>query len=207
MNTKYFTFKLVFYFLLILSFSGCSLKSIIDDTPRYNDETIMYKVNENKIYDNLNGAINSLSNQLFLNNSKDLNKSYEKIAISTFTNNDNIKKTSTLGRVLSESLINDLHTKGFRIIDLTTKNDLSINDKGIFYLSRELKELKEKNGDILVLTGTYSKFDYDSIVLNARLLDVQTSDVISTARVIYTYKDCSLVDLCDDEKIRVIKDR
>ena len=91
----------------------------------------MYKVNENKIYDNLNGAINSLSNQLFLNNSKDLNKSYEKIAISTFTNNDNIKKTSTLGRVLSESLINDLHTKGFRIIDLTTKNDLSINDKGI----------------------------------------------------------------------------
>ena len=81
------------------------------------------------------------------------------------------------------------------------------NDKGIFYLSRELKELKEKNGDILVLTGTYSKFDYDSIVLNARLLDVQTSDVISTARVIYTYKDCSLVDLCDDEKIRVIKDR
>ncbi|MBS9782737.1 MAG: hypothetical protein KGV43_02925, partial [Arcobacter sp.] len=78
---------------------------------------------------------------------------------------------------------------------------------GQFYISRQLEKLKKKKDEIYMLVGTYSRFDYDSLVLNARLIDSDTSEVISTARVIYVYEDCSLFNLCTQKKMKIIRDK
>lgn len=196
--------NLISFVAVAIIFTGCFFKNDVDKRPNLEYDIIHHKVNDNRIYHNLNSAINSLSNQLFINNiNSDLRK---RIVITTFINNERLEDTSTYGRVLSESLINDLHIKNLRIIDLTAKKDLSINQNGIFYLSRDLSKLKNKEGDIIVLVGTYSLFDYDSVVINARLIDYDTSEVLSTGRVVHSITDCKLTNLCKDEKIKVVKD-
>ncbi len=153
----------------------------------------------------LNKAIIELSEQLFLNSFKfDRRK---KIAITSFVNLDKLKNTSTFGRAISESLINELHIRNFSLIDLRTQKNISINNNGQFYISRQLERLKKKKDKIYMLVGTYSRFDYDSLVLNARLIDSYTSEVISTARVIYIYEDCSLFNLCTKKKMKIIRDK
>mgnify|MGYP000247637614 CR=1 FL=1 len=201
MINKNLLLLIIISFINLFIFTGCNLK--VNNS--LHSKSYEVKVLENKNYNNLSSSINSLSNQLFINNIKQFKQSSDKIAITTFINNENLKSTSTLGRVISESLVNDLHIKGFRIIDLTTKNNLSINNDGIFFLSRDITKLKEKKGNLYVIVGTYSKFDYDSIILNARLIDSETSDVLSTGRVVYTNKDCSILNTCNDELSKIIR--
>ncbi len=152
----------------------------------------------------INEAVIELGEQLFLNSFKA--EKQKKIAITSFVNLDKLKNSSTFGRSLSESLINELHTRKFSIIDLRTQKNISINKQGQFYISRDLKKLKKKKDEIYVLVGTYSKFDYKSLVLNARLVNYDTSEVISTARVVYVYEDCSLFNLCTQKKMKIVRD-
>lgn len=139
-------------------------------------------------------VIKSLSEQLLTN--KIVTTENKKIVLTSIVKLDSLKDTSTFGRTLSESLINDLHSNKLLIVDLRANKDLSINSKGEYFLSRDVKQISEKYGDVNVLVGTYSKFEYDNVVINIRILNSITGDVLSTAKVLYYYDDCKLVDLC-----------
>lgn len=185
--------KIKFSFLLILSLFATTLNA------QNFFEKLFNKTNEEEKrtqgFKQLDLVTKSLSEQLLKNNTLLQNK---KIIITSIVKLDSLKDSSSFGRTISESLINDLHENKFQIVDLRANKNLSINSGGEYFLSRDINEISEKYGDVNVLVGTYSKFEYDNIVINIRLLNSITADVLSTAKAVYYYDDCELLDLCSD---------
>lgn len=158
-----------------------------------------------KVFRNLNYAISELGNQLFINNI--VQQDTKKIVLTSFVNLESFKETSTFGRVSSESMINELHIRNFKVLDYRGQSNLSMNKTGEFHITRDIKRIKSKIDEAFVLVGTYSKFNYESVMINARIMDILTGDVISTGRVIYMVNDCSLFNSCkEDKSMKIIKD-
>lgn len=157
----------------------------------------LFKVEKEELrtegFKQLDLVIKSLSEQLIANKNVSENK---KIILTSIVKLDSLNKTSNFGRTISESLINDLHSNKFQVVDLRANKDLSINANGEYFLSRDIQKISEKHGDVNILVGTYSKFEYDNVVINIRLLNSITAEVLSTAKVVYYFDDCQLVDLC-----------
>ena len=157
----------------------------------------LFKVEKEELrtegFKQLDLVIKSLSEQLIANKNVSENK---KIILTSIVKLDSLNKTSNFGRTISESLINDLHSNKFQVVDLRANKDLSINADGEYFLSRDIQKISEKHGDVNILVGTYSKFEYDNVVINIRLLNSITAEVLSTAKVVYYFDDCQLVDLC-----------
>ena len=157
----------------------------------------LFKVEKEELrtegFKQLDLVIKSLSEQLIANKNVSENK---KIILTSIVKLDSLNKTSNFGRTISESLINDLHSNKFQVVDLRANKDLSINANGEYFLSRDIQKISEKHGDVNILVGTYSKFEHDNVVINIRLLNSITAEVLSTAKVVYYFDDCQLVDLC-----------
>jgi len=165
----------------------------------------------NNHYDDLNNAVIELSNQLLLN-IKSSDQKNNKFIVTSFVNLNDFKSTSAFGRVVSETLINELHTRHFKVVDFRTQDSLSVDSNGEFILTRDLNKLKDEIPQSLLIAGTYSLINKNELVLNARIVDNFTSEVISTAKVIYTYKNCKTMNICLDEKhysksIPIIQDK
>lgn len=202
--------KLIFSAIFIaFLFSGCFsiFSSSKDDklvdytTPSVTDSMQVanngsYPVSNNiNVFNNLNSAINSLANQL-LHSSLINQNTIRKIAITSFVDLNQLNNTTTFGRVLGESMINELHIRKFKVIDFRGQDAISINARGEFHLTRDVAKLKPLINNAYVLVATYSLFDYNSIVLNARIINFDNGDVLSTGRAIYNYEDCRLFDMC-----------
>ena len=89
----------------------------------------------------------------------------------------NSKKTTEFGRVISESLINELSNRGFNIIEFRGQMAVSINDEGEYFISRKPHELKNKIPNTYVVVGTYSR-QAGKIMLNARVIDNITGKLL-----------------------------
>ncbi len=152
----------------------------------------------------LEGSINSLAVQMLQN--KKL-KTYKPIIITSFVRLDKFKKTTEFGRIVSESLINELSNRGFNMIEYRGQTAVSINDAGEYFITRKPHKLKDQVIDTYVVVGTYSR-QYRRVMLNARVIDNITGKVITSARATYLhglYDDCLLFDDCPP--IRTIKIR
>ena len=66
------------------------------------------------------------------------------VLITSFVRLDEFKQTSEFGRVVSESLINELSNRGFEITEFRGQMAVSINDEGEYFISRKPNELKKK---------------------------------------------------------------
>lgn len=191
MNKQFF-----FTVLTMILFISCSGKTnYINDRYEYSQSSIG---DSDITYTHLNSAIKEIANQLLLNipSSKTIDT---KFVITTFVNLNNFQKTSKFARVISESLIDELHTKRFSIIDYRTQDVLSVDKNGEYLLTRDYNKLKSSIPESLLLVGTYSIIDKKTLVINARIIDNFTSEVISTAKVLYTYKNCRYLEICLDE--------
>lgn len=148
-----------------------------------------------KHFDDLDNAIMEISNQLLLNIDSNSHKN-NKIVVTSFVSLDEFTKTSSFGRMVGESLINELHSRKFKLIDFRASEAMTVNQNGEFTLSRDIDKLKDEMPEAFVLVGTYSLLDTKRLVLNARIVNNFTSDVLSTARVVYEFEDCKRFDLC-----------
>lgn len=119
-----------------------------------------------------------------------------KIAITTFVELNDFSKTSKFGRVLSESLINELSFKNLNLLDFRAKRTISINNEGEFFLSRDAKFLRKSMNSKYILVGTYSKNIDKGLLINARIINSKTGVVVSTASIIYHNYDCRLFESC-----------
>jgi len=156
-------------------------------------------------YNSIDEATQNIADQLLFNIPRSYHKN-NKYVITTFVNLNEFTKTSNFGRILGESLINELHTRRFKIIDFRAKESILVNKFGEFSLTRDVLKLKDEMPESLIVVGTYSTIENDSIVINARIINNFSSDVISTAKVIYNYKDCKQLNLCKKiEKKPIIK--
>ncbi len=64
------------------------------------------------------------------------------VLLTTFVRLDNLKKTSEFGRVLSESMINELSNRGFNVIEFRGQVGVSVNEQGEYFITRDTSKLK-----------------------------------------------------------------
>lgn len=199
--------RFVLFISFVILLSGCSItKNLSKDEKKiakkqetiYNVRTADYTrpyADTEKVYQNLNGAIVAIADQLFTSNT-DKSK-ITSVILTSFTDLNQLNKTTTFGRLLSESMFNELHIRKFHVTDFRGQDAVSVNADGEFHLTRDVSKLKDHiEATEYILVGTYVKFENNSVLINSRIIDSETGSIISTARVIYQPVDCSLFDIC-----------
>ena len=155
----------------------------------------------------LEATIASLAAQMMQNKKMDTNKP---VLITSFVRLDEFKKTTEFGRVVSESLINELSNRGFNIIEFRGQMAVSINDEGEYFISRKPHEIKGSIPNTYVVVGTYSR-QAGRIMLNARVIDNITGKIITSARSTYAHgvaNDCMMFGDCAPARtINIVKER
>lgn len=155
----------------------------------------------------LEGTINSLATQL-MRNQKIV--SMKPMIITSFVKLNQFEKTTEFGRVVSESLINELSSKGFNVIEFRGQLAVSINDQGEYFITRKIQKLKGRTPNTYVVVGTYSR-QLKKIILNARIIDNITGKIITSARATYVhgkYNDCLMFNDCKPARtINIVKER
>jgi len=118
-----------------------------------------------------------------LNKSK--NSDYIKtktLAILSIVDIEDYKRTSDLGKRISENLIYEMQTAGFKVLDYKATNSITIDNKGEYLFSRAIKDLKKQRKVTYALSGTYTRYR-DSLSINCRIIDITTSIVVATANL------------------------
>ncbi|MEA3553397.1 MAG: FlgO family outer membrane protein [Campylobacterota bacterium] len=206
-------------FLLLLTalfFNGCQFQ--IQSTPKQDKpkqtatKTIKQEVilqdnsfinNDLNNYSsgNLNEVIMQIAKQLLHSNT--VKDKTTKIILTTFVNLDNLEETTTFGRMLSESMFNELHVNKFNVTDFRGQDAISVTKDGEFHITRETEKLKDTIETIeYILVGTYVKFENKSFLINSRIIDSISGNIISSSRVIYKPQDCTLYNLCPKKIIK-----
>lgn len=156
--------------------------------------------------DTLEATIASLATQMMQNKKMHTTKP---VLITSFVRLDNLKQTSEFGRVLSESLINELSNRGFNVIEFRGQVGISINEQGEYFITRDANKLKQNVENTYVVVGTYSR-QYKQVMLNARVIDNASGQIISSSRATYAHdlrEDCVLFKDCQPPRsIRIMKE-
>lgn len=155
----------------------------------------------------LEATITSLATQMMQNQKLHTNKS---ILITSFVRLDNFKKTTEFGRVVGESLINELSSRGFNIIEFRGQMAVSVNEHGEYFITRNVSKMNERIVNSYVVVGTYSR-QYGKIMLNARVMDNATGQIITSARSTYEHglrNDCVIFKDCQPPRtIKIIPEQ
>lgn len=192
-------FAFVPFLIFVLFLSGCALQQ------KQQPINKKYKLSQASLftsheYSDIDKGISEIANQLLLNITRNHQINY-KLAITSYVNLDDFESTSSFGRMISESLINEMHSRQFKVIDFRTRELMTINNDGEFVLTREADDLKDEMPYTLMLVGTYTLLDNERLVINTRIMDIFNSDVISTSRILYEFKDCEKYGLCENDHI------
>ena len=194
--------KIFLSFVIALLLSGCTLtnknqqttaKTKAQDTKaslsKKVTKPIVTKKPDNKeehFYSDLNLTIIDTADQLF--NSTFNKKSSIRVILTTFVDLNELDETSTFGRLFSESMFNELHIRKFQVTDFRGRDAVTVNEDGEFHITRDVVELKDNIDAVeYILVGTYVKFEDQSLLINARILDSESGRVESSARVIYRF--------------------
>lgn len=110
-----------------------------------------------------------------------------RIAVGTFTpvntlvaDPNKASPTFLLGQQLQESLMTASVHYGFTLVEFRAQQNISINENSDLMLSRQLHQLTEKQNIDYFITGTLTEQE-QSVVVNARLIDVRKQHVIAAA--------------------------
>ena len=165
----------------------------------YDKFLTQYNLKKEHQYATLNTTIISIAEQLF--DTKSNKKNPTRVILTSFVDLNNLENTSTFGRLVSESMFNELHIRKFLVTDFRGQEAVTVNEDGEFHITREVEKLKDIVDAVeYILVGTYVKFENQSLLINARILDSVSGNVLSSARVVYRPKDCSLFDICVKKK-------
>jgi TolB-like protein len=140
-----------------------------------------------------------LANMQFWNDKPDRN---ETVFVTSFVELENLQTTTEFGRLLSESMMSELHSRGYTVVDFRGKDEIFTGNKGEFFLSRRALDVKFKNYQNitpLVMVGTYSR-QTRAVIINARILEYPSGKLVASSRVLYKVqwkKDCLIFNDCD----------
>jgi len=218
-----YLFRAFILFLTVVVISGCgthdsNLYPTFNQPQKVHENinsnykyTTAFKFFDGVEYTDFNKAIIEIAQQLLLNITRS-NQINNTIAVTPLVSLDQFAETSRFGRAVSESLINELHERRFKVIDYRVTELIKINPKGEFVLTRDAEKLKSQIPYSLILLGTYGLLELDDeiyykdhddkVVINTRIMDLETSNVLSTSRVIVIFKNarCRLFNLCVNKK-------
>lgn len=102
------------------------------------------------------------------------------ILAASFVSIDNLTKSSTFGRIISEQISSRLAQHGFRILEVKLRQESVFIKKGQgeFMLSRELKDLGDSREIRAVLVGTYAVSEY-LVFVSARIVRTEDSSILT----------------------------
>ena len=161
----------------------------------------------------LEKAINTLSNKL-LSSSRVDQSTLDDIALTAFVNLNKFSETSNLGRILSESMFNELLIRNYNIVEFRGQSNISIDNNGEYFISRDTTRLKKIIENKYILVGTYTTYK-NTILINARIIENKNGKVVATARVHQYIDDCELTNSCkpyvvsnkEKEKVSIVSER
>ncbi|OGR08004.1 MAG: hypothetical protein A2511_06165 [Deltaproteobacteria bacterium RIFOXYD12_FULL_50_9] len=105
----------------------------------------------------------------------------QRLILTTMVNIDDFSKTSRFGRTLTEALATRLFQHGYGVAEIRKAAEVMIKDNsGELMLTRDLAMLSNQHSVEAVVVGTYS-LTPNSVILNVKLLDATSEDVISVA--------------------------
>ena len=119
--------------------------------------------------------VSSLSTQLIENKNFSRLKN-SSLAITPFVCLDDLKSTSRLSGILSENLVHEMQLRGQKVVDFKIIDKLKVDASNITKLAQELEVP-------YVLLGTYVTYKSGTVV-NARIVNLKTDVVLSTAQVL-----------------------
>ena len=129
--------------------------------------------------------------------------------VTSFSNLDNLAETSTLGRLIGESLIHELQVRKWQVFDVRLTKDVVVNSTGEFSLSREISKIRETYKVGGVVAGTYANVD-GTVIVNGRAIDTNTGMVLSSAQARLNscwFTDAMLFDRNNLRDMRIVGDR
>jgi TolB-like protein len=135
---------------------------------------------------NFNSRVIFLADQLVRN--IDNRFRYEPVVVTTFVNLDNMKETSSLGRLIAEDLIHELQVRGWKVFDIRLAKDIVVKPQGEFSITRDIRNIRNYYRVNSVITGTYAVTS-NSVIVNARIIDVKTGVVVSTGQIVLPIED------------------
>lgn len=165
---------IVFLLLVILSLSGCSKR--YDDVPTF--WPFEYRDYENESVGRFKTSY--LAQQI--------DEFYQgihpgPIGITTFVNLDDLKTTSSFGRIYGEQLMSELSMRGYDVVELRHADALQfLSNNGEFALSRDVAQVRRERDLGAIIVGTYVVSPV-RVYINARLVDPATSKVLSAGSV------------------------
>jgi len=102
------------------------------------------------------------------------------VLITSFVDIDNLKQSSTFGRITSEQLGSKLSQLGYPVIEMKLRSSVFIKElSGEFILSRELKSLSTLHDAQAVLVGTYAVAS-ESVYVTAKLIRTTDGVILSS---------------------------
>lgn len=103
------------------------------------------------------------------------------LAVTSFVMLDTLEDTNWLGNQLAESLISQMHSRGFKVVEYKSTGHIKVTPHGDYVFSRNWKDLKKLHQIDYVLTGTMTRQD-DGVTVNARIIGMRSDVVVATAQ-------------------------
>ncbi len=162
--------RCILVFILVCFFSGCSRFNCtrLEDLLGADTDLISFSYN---IADRLTASANPPLVPL----NPDM-----PILVTTFVDNNDLEKTSQLGRTLQEHIASRLVQLGYTVKEIKLSNSLSIEPRsGETILSRDLKKLSQTQKAQAILVGTLSSTNR-TLYISSRLINPITANVITS---------------------------
>lgn len=120
--------------------------------------------------------VNKLENNLKAPISPD-----DTIIVASFVDVNNLKKSSTFGRIMAEQVGSRFAQKGYKIIEMKLRqNSVFVEEgEGEFLLSRDLKEVSLTHNASAVVVATYAR-TRDRIYISARIVNPADSTILAS---------------------------
>ena len=145
-----------------------------------NDKNYLYKEN-NAIYSsNLVTAGYTITDSLIGNLKVPIDND-KTIIVASFVNINNLEESSTLGRMLSETISSRFSQMGYKVIELKLrkKSIYMEKEKGEFLLSRDMRVVTNKYNAAAIVAGTYGESS-SSIFVSAKIINPVDNFVLSS---------------------------
>ena len=106
-------------------------------------------------------------------------KPNEPVLVASFADIDDLERSSTFGRTVSQFIASRLTNRGIKVIELKMTDSVYIKQsEGEFFLSRNVQKLSKAHAAKIVFAGTYSKGN-NMVYISARALDPENGMVLS----------------------------
>jgi TolB-like protein len=103
------------------------------------------------------------------------------VAVASFVNLKDLESTNWLGNQIAENFVHELQRHGLVVIDFKATGHIRVTKEGDYIFSRDWKELPERQIIDYVVGGTMMEQE-DGILINARMIGIQSHVVVATAQ-------------------------